>query len=54
MKSKEIGVVGGIGHVPDSTGITISIVGFFVIILGMVGIMVVGFMMIRQRKKQSS
>mgnify|MGYP001475040890 CR=1 FL=1 len=53
-ETEEIGVVGGIGHVPDSTGITISIVGFFVIILGMVGIMVVGFMMIRQRKKQSS
>ena len=53
-ETEEIGVVGGIGHVPDSTGVTISIVGFFVIILGMVGIMAVGFMMIRQRKKQSS
>ena len=52
--TEEIGVVGGIGHVPDSTGVTISIAGFFVIILGMVGIMAVGFMMIRQRKKQSS
>ena len=53
-ETEEIGVVGGIGHVPDSTGVTISIAGFFVIILGMVGIMAVGFMMIRQRKKQSS
>ena len=53
-ETEEIGVVGGIGHVPDSTGVTISIVGFFVIILGMAGIMAVGFMMIRQRKKQSS
>ena len=52
--TEEIGVVGGIGHVPDSTGVTISIAGFFVIVLGMVGIMAVGFMMIRQRKKQSS
>ena len=52
--TEEIGVVGGIGHVPDSTGVTISIAGFFVIILGMAGIMAVGFMMIRQRKKQSS
>ena len=53
-ETEEIGVVGGIGHVPDSRGVTISIAGFFVIILGMVGIMAVGFMMIRQRKKQSS
>ena len=53
-ETEEIGVVGGIGHVPDSTGVTISIAGFFVIILGMVGIMAVGFMMIRQRKMQSS
>jgi len=53
-ETEEIGVVGGIGHVPDSTGVTISIAGFFVIILGMAGIMAVGFMMIRQRKKQSS
>ena len=53
-ETEEIGVVGGIGHVPDSTGVTISIAGFFIIILGMSGIMVVGFMIIRRRKKQSS
>ena len=53
-ETEEIGVVGGIGHVPDSTGVTISIAGFFVIILGMVGIVAIGFMMIRRRKKQSS
>ena len=53
-ESEEIPVVGGIGHVPDSTGVTISIVGFFVIILGMIGIAVIGFMIIRQRKNKSS
>ena len=53
-ETEEIGVVGGIGHVPDSTGVTISIAGFFIIILGMGGIMVIGFMIIRRRKKQSS
>jgi hypothetical protein len=52
--SKDIGLVGGIGHVPDSTGITISIVGFFVIIIGMIGIGVIGFMIIRQRKNRTS
>ncbi len=53
-ETEEIGVVGGIGHVPDSTGVTISIAGFFVIILGMIGIIVIGFMMIRRRKKKQS
>ena len=51
---EDIGVVGGIGHVPDSTGVTISIVGFFIIVSGMVGVIVIGFMIIRRRKKKSS
>ena len=52
--SEDIGLVGGIGHVPDSTGVTISIVGFFMIIIGMIGIAVIGFMIVRQRKNKSS
>jgi hypothetical protein len=53
-ESEEIPLVGGIGHVPDSTGITISIAGFFVIVLGMIGVAVIGFMIIRQRKNKFS
>ena len=53
-ESEEIPLVGGIGHVPDSTGVTISIVGFFVIISGMIGIAVIGFMIIRQKKNRTS
>ena len=53
-ESEEIPLVGGIGHVPDSTGVTISIAGFFVIVLGMIGVVVIGFMVIRQRKNKSS
>ena len=53
-ESEEIPLVGGIGHVPDSTGVTISIVGFFVIILGMIGIAIIGYMIIRQRKNKVS
>ena len=52
-ESEEIPLVGGIGHVPDSTGVSISIAGFFVIILGMVGVVVIGFLIIRQKKKTS-
>ena len=50
-ESEEIPLVGGIGHLPDSTGVTISIAGFIVIVLGMIGVAVIGFMIIRQRKK---
>ena len=53
-ESEEIPLVGGIGHVPDSKGVTISIAGFFVIIIGMIGVAVIGFMIIRQRKNQIS
>ena len=53
-ETEDVGVVGGIGHVPDSTGVTISIVGFVVIIIGMIGVITIGFMIIRQRKKKTS
>ena len=53
-ESEEIPLVGGIGHVPDSTGVTISIVGFFIIISGMIGVAAIGFMIIRQKKNKSS
>ncbi|MDA0756671.1 MAG: hypothetical protein O3C04_06190 [Crenarchaeota archaeon] len=53
-ESEEIPLVGGIGHVPDSTGVTISIAGFIVIVLGMIGVVVIGFMIIRQRKNKVS
>ena len=53
-ESEEIPLVGGIGHVPDSTGVTISIAGLIVIVLGMIGVAVIGFMIIRQRKNKFS
>ena len=52
-ETEDVGVVGGIGHVPDSTGVTISIIGFIVIMTGMIGVIVIGFMIIRQRKKKN-
>jgi len=52
-ESEEIPLVGGIGHVPDSTGVSISIAGFFIIILGMAGVVVIGFLIIKQKKKTS-
>ena len=54
LESEGIPLVGGIGHLPDSTGITISIAGFVIIVLGMIGVAVIGFMIIRQRKNKFS
>jgi hypothetical protein len=53
-ESEEIPLVGGIGHVPDSTGVTISIAGFFVIVSGMIGVAIIGFMIIKQRRNKVS
>ena len=53
-ETEDVGVVGGIGHVPDSTGVTISIAGFIVIMTGMIGVIMIGFLIIRQRKKKIS
>ena len=53
-ETEDVGVVGGIGHVPDSTGVTISIAGFIVIMTGMIGVIVIGFMIIRQRRRKIS
>ena len=53
-ESEEIPLVGGIVHLPDSTGVTISIAGFIVIVLGMIGVVVIGFLIIKQRKNKTS
>ena len=53
-ESEDIPLVGGIGHVPDSTGVTISIAGFFIIIIGMIGVGLIGFMIIRQRRNKTN
>ena len=51
---EEILVAGAIGHDPDLTGVTISSAGAFIIIIGMGGIIIIGFMIIRQRKNKIS
>ena len=52
---EEILVAGAIGHPdPDVTGGMISLVGVFIILIGMIGIVVIGFMAVRQKKNKSS
>ena len=49
-----INVVGGIGHVPDSSSYSISTAGFFILLSGMIGVVVLGILLVRERKLKSS
>ena len=46
-----VNVVGGIGHVPDTSAYSISMIGFALLLIGMLGVVIVGIILIRQRKK---
>lgn len=49
----EVSVVGGIGHVPDASAYSISVIGFAMLLIGMIGVVVIGIILIRQRKQTS-
>ena len=46
-----VNVVGGIGHVPDASAYSVSMIGFALLLIGMLGVVIVGIILIRQRKK---
>ena len=47
-----INVVGGIGHVPDSSSYSISMAGFFMLLAGMISVLVLGVILVKERKKK--
>ena len=47
-----VNVVGGIGHVPDESAYSISMGGFAMLLIGMVGVVVVGIIMVKQKKRE--
>ena len=49
--SLEIQIVAGIGHMPDAVSLSVGITGFYILIVGLIGIVGVGFYSIRNRKK---
>ena len=49
-----VNAVGGRGHVPDGSAYSISIAGFAMLLIGMVGVVVVGVILVRQRKRERS
>ena len=46
-----LNVVGGIGHVPDASAYSISMIGFAMLLIGMIWVIVVGIIMVRQKKR---
>jgi len=49
--SIETQIVAGIGHMPDSLTISVGITGFYILIVGLIGIVGVGIYSVRNRKK---
>jgi len=47
-----VNVVGGIGHVPDASAYSISMAGFALLLIGMIGVVVVGIILVRQKKRE--
>ena len=47
-----VNVVGGIGHVPDASAYLISMIGFSMLLIGMTGVIVIGIIMVRQKKRE--
>jgi hypothetical protein len=44
-------IVAGIGHMPDAGTLSVGITGFYILIVGLIGIVGVGIYSIRNRKK---
>lgn len=50
--SIESQIVAGIGHMPDAGTLSIGITGFYILIVGLIGIVGIGIYSVRNRKKQ--
>ena len=50
--STETQIVAGIGHMPDAGTLSIGITGFYILIVGLIGIVGVGIYSVRNRKRQ--
>ena len=46
-----VNVVGGIGHVPDASVYSISMIGLAMLLIGMIGVIVIGIILVKQRKQ---
>ena len=49
--SEELQVVGVIGHMPDNSTISVGITGFYLLIVGLIGIVGIGIYAVRNRNR---
>ena len=48
----EINIIGVIGHMPDNNALSVGITGFYILIIGLIGIVGVGIYAIKNRRKE--
>ena len=51
LGNEEAKIVAGLGYMPDSSTLSVGITGFFLLIVGLVGIVGIGLFVIRSRQK---
>ena len=49
---EETKIVAGVGYMPDSNTLSVGIVGFDILVVGLIGIVVIGVYTIRNRRKE--
>ena len=49
---EEIQIIGVIGHMPDTSTLSIGITGFYIIIVGLIGLVGIGIYAVRNRRKE--
>ena len=49
---KETKIVAGVGYMPDSNIISVGIAGFYILVVGLIGIVGIGVYIIRNRRKE--
>ena len=51
---EEVKIVAGLGYMPDAGTLSVGVTGFYLVVVGLIGIVGIGFFAIRNRKKTSS
>jgi len=50
--SDEIKIIGVIGHMPDNTALSVGVTGFYILLIGLIGIVGVGIYAVKNRRKE--
>jgi len=50
--SDEMKIIGVIGHMPDNTALSVGVTGFYILLIGLIGIVGVGIYAVKNRRKE--